>query len=61
MSDIIEIITFFATCLTSIFSILENTVFSGYSILDWICGMMYITITFWGIFSLLGTDKEGVD
>ena len=60
MSAILEIMVFLAFCLTSIFTILENTIFSGYSLLDWICGISYVSITFWGIFQLLesGTSKE---
>jgi hypothetical protein len=61
MSAILEIMVFLAFCITSIFSMLENIIFSGYTLLDWICGMGYISITFWGVFQLLesDTDKEG--
>lgn len=60
MSAILEIMIFLAFCITSIFSILEDIIFSGYTLLDWICGMAYISITFWGVFQLLesGTNKE---
>lgn len=60
MSAILEIMVFFAFCVTSIFSMLENIIFSGYTLLDWICAMGYISITFWGVFQLLesGTDNN---
>ena len=60
MSAILEIMVFLSFCITSIFNMLENIIFSGYTLLDWICGMGYISITFWGVFQLLesGTDKE---
>lgn len=54
MSDIILMMQFFVMCVTAIFTIMDNTILSGYSILDWFCAMAYITITFWGVFELLG-------
>lgn len=58
MSAIIELMVFFAMCLTNIFSILENTIFSDYSLLDWAAGMGYISITFWGVFSILNPNDS---
>lgn len=58
MSVIIELMAFFAMCLTSIFTVLENTIFSGYTLLDWAAGMGYISITFWGIFSILNPNDS---
>lgn len=61
MSAILELMVFFAFCVTSIFNMLENTIFSGYSLLDWFCGMGYITITFWGVFQLLESGTDNTD
>ena len=60
MSVILELMVFFANCLSSIFTILENTYLGEYSMLSIVCSMGYISITFWGIFQLLesDTDKE---
>ena len=61
MSELIELMTFFAFILNSIFSILENTTLSGYSILDIVCSMGYISITFWGVFSILNPNDNNVE
>lgn len=60
MSDLIQLMIFFSTCLTSIFSILQNTTFSGYTMLDIVCSMGYINITFWGLFSLLNPNDNNI-
>ena len=58
MSVIIELMTFFATCLSSIFYILDNAMLGTISMLSIICGMGYITITLWGVFSLLNSGDN---
>jgi len=59
MSAIIELFEFFAVCLSQIWVILDSSGIAGYTMLDIIVSMGYISITFWGIFSLLRTEKEG--
>lgn len=58
MSVILELMVFFAMCLTNIFNILDNTYLGNYSILSIICSMGYITITLQGIFSLLNVKEN---
>lgn len=58
MSVILELMVFFAMCLTNIFNILDTTHLGDYSILSIICSMAYITITLQGIFSLLNVKQN---
>lgn len=61
MSVILELMVFFAMCLTNIFSILDTTYLGDYSILSIMCSMGYITITLQGIFSLLNVKQDNGD
>ena len=58
MSTILELMTFFAICLSSTFHILDTTYLGDYSMLSIICGMGYIIITLDGIFSLIDIKKN---
>ena len=58
MSVILELMVFFAMCLTSIFSILDTAYLGNYSMLSIICSMAYITITLQGIFNLLNVKQN---
>ena len=58
MSEIIEIITFLSMCLGSIFTMLDDTMLGNTSMLSIICGMGYISVTLWGIFSLLNSGDN---
>jgi hypothetical protein len=58
MTVILELMTFFAMCLTNIFSILDNSYLGNISILSIICSMAYITITLQGIFNLLNVKQN---
>lgn len=59
MSVLLELFVFFGYCLSSIFSILDNTYLGDIILLDIICGMMYLVITLDGIFKLLNVNQEG--
>lgn len=61
MSVILELMVFFAMCLTNIFNILDSAYLGDYSILSVICSMAYITITLQGIFSLLNVKQNNED
>lgn len=58
MSEIIELFQFFAFCLNQIWVIMESVSLGAYSVLDIFVSMGYITITFWGIFSILNNDNN---
>jgi len=58
MSAILELMVFFSYCLMSVFNILDSVYLSGHSMLDIICSMGYISITFWGIFELIGVNNN---
>lgn len=58
MSEIIELFEFFSFCLNQIWVIIESVSLGAYSVLDIFVSMGYITITFWGIFSILNNDNN---
>lgn len=58
MSVLIDLFTFFAFCLNQIWVILESVNLGNYTLLTIVCSMMYISITFWGIFSLIETNTS---
>lgn len=58
MSELMELMVFFSTCLSNIFSILDNTYLGNYSILSIFCAMGYISITLWGVFELLDVNNN---
>lgn len=61
MTVILELMVFFAMCLSNIFYVLDNTCLGDYSMLSIICGMGYITITLQGIFKLLNVKEDNGD
>lgn len=61
MSVIIELFEFFAFCLNQIWVIMESVNLGGYIVLDIFVSMGYISITFWGIFSLLRNNDTNED
>lgn len=58
MSQILELMAFFAMCLTNVFQAMDNTMLGDISLLSIVCGMGYVSITFWGVFSLLNAGDN---
>ena len=58
MSQIIDLMVFFSNCLYGIFNSLDNTMLGTTSMLSIICSMGYISITLWGVFSLLNSGDN---
>lgn len=60
MSDIIDIFVFFTFAMVSIISAFDSVYIDEYSMLDIFLSIVYLQITFWGIFSLLSYRNKPV-
>ena len=58
---VFEIMLFLASTMNGIVNAFDNVYFGEYSLLDIFLSLVYLDITFWGIFSLLRTSKDSVD
>ena len=58
---ILEIILFISTTMTGIINSLDSVYLGSHSILDLFLSIIYLRITFWGIFTLISYKKEGFD
>jgi hypothetical protein len=58
---ILEIILFISTTMAGIINAFDNVYLGSYSMLDLFLSIIYLRITFWGIFTLISYKKEGFD
>lgn len=58
MNEIIQLFEFFAFCLSQLWLIMDSVSIGNHTILSIVVSMGYISITFWGIFSLLNNSNE---
>ena len=56
---ILEIILFICTTMNGIINGIDSVYLGSYSILDLFLSIIYLRITFWGIFTLIDYKKGG--
>lgn len=56
-----EIMLFLAVTMSGIVNAFDDVYLGDYSLLDIFLSIVYLEITFWGIFSLLRTSNDPVD
>lgn len=60
MSAIFEIIVFLVFTMTMILNAVDNVYLGDYTVLDLFLSLVYLEITFWGLFSLISVNKTDI-
>ena len=58
MEVILQLITFIISSMTGLINSFDNVYLGSYSILDLFLSIIYLKITFWGIFSLINPKNK---
>lgn len=59
MENILQLIIFIMSSMTGIINSFDNVYLGSYSILSLFLSIVYLKITFWGIFSLINPKNKG--